>query len=85
MEEVSTFWECVEEAKQENKDKAVETIAEFIIYKDKVRSSFHNFFSQWFVLNENYGIGQKKSKRKKTGNTEPFFIIDTNLNETYAD
>lgn len=35
MEEVNTFWECVEEAKQENKSKAVEAISEFIVYKDK--------------------------------------------------
>lgn len=36
MDEVNTFWECVEEAKQENKNAAVEEISDFIIHKDKV-------------------------------------------------
>lgn len=54
MEEVNTFWECVEEAKQENKSKAVEAISEFIVYKDKVRSlPFHNHFIQFAALRTN--------------------------------
>lgn len=36
-EEVNQFWECVHEAKNENKQAAMDCIKDFVVYKKKVR------------------------------------------------
>ena len=62
-EEVTSFWECVEEAKSENKVVGMKTIETFMEEKKKVRRNhlFHtlfvsNDFTDFYSFRFSYGL-----------------------------